>query len=62
MQLDLVSCLITVFTYGWNQVELYQWNYYAELDDVQASETASEHTQYIKSETFVTQLNTALRN
>jgi hypothetical protein len=48
MQLDPVSCLIRLFTYGWNQVELYQWNYYAESDDVQASETASEHTQYIK--------------
>jgi hypothetical protein len=62
MQLELVSCLITVFTYGWNQAELYEWNYYAESDDVHASETASEHTQYIKAEVCKSQLNTALRN
>jgi hypothetical protein len=38
MQLVLVSCLIRVFTYGWNQAELCESDYYIKLN-VHASET-----------------------
>jgi len=47
MQLVLVSCLIIVFTYGRNQVELCEWNYYVESRGSRMLQHAKSKQKYL---------------